>query len=309
MKKIVITGALGHIGSRLIRELPSIFPDSQFVLIDNLSTQRYSSLFNLPTAKYTFIEGDVLRLNLKELFSDANSVVHLAANTDATGSFNNAKEIELHNLEATKRVVEASISTNARLIFPSSSSVYQKQEDVGLLTKLNPKTPYAKTKLKEEEYIYSRAGETNLKFVIFRFATICGISTGMRFHTAVNKFCWQAATGVPITVWTSAIDQCRPYLDLKDAVLGVIHVIKNDIFTNTICNMATGNYTIREIISMIKNYVPTLSITTVDSPAMTENSFRLLSSQLSTTGFSFSGDINKCIQETLQLLGISKNIT
>ena len=48
--KIVVTGALGHIGSRLIRELPTIFPDANIVLIDNLSTQRYCSLFNLPTS-------------------------------------------------------------------------------------------------------------------------------------------------------------------------------------------------------------------------------------------------------------------
>ena len=42
--KIVVTGALGHIGSRLIRELPTIFSDAKIVLIDNLSTQRTRGL-------------------------------------------------------------------------------------------------------------------------------------------------------------------------------------------------------------------------------------------------------------------------
>ena len=49
--KIVVTGALGHIGSRLIRELPTMFPEAEIVLIDNLSTQRYCSLFNLPASR------------------------------------------------------------------------------------------------------------------------------------------------------------------------------------------------------------------------------------------------------------------
>ena len=40
----------------------------------------------------------------------------------------------------------------------------------------------------------------------------------MRFHTAVNKFCWQATMGQPISVWTTAYDQKRPYLDIEDDV-------------------------------------------------------------------------------------------
>ena len=46
--KIVVTGALGHIGSKLIRELSTSFEDFEIHMIDNLLTQRYTSLFNLP---------------------------------------------------------------------------------------------------------------------------------------------------------------------------------------------------------------------------------------------------------------------
>ena len=55
--RIVVTGALGHIGSRLIRDLPKTFPDAEIALIDNLLTQRYSSLFDLPSeGRYQFVE-------------------------------------------------------------------------------------------------------------------------------------------------------------------------------------------------------------------------------------------------------------
>ena len=88
--KLIVTGALGHIGSRIIRELPVLFPGVEIVMIDNMATQRYPSLFDLPThGLYTFIEDDILTLDLDSLFSEADAVIHLAAITDATSSFNN----------------------------------------------------------------------------------------------------------------------------------------------------------------------------------------------------------------------------
>ena len=65
--KILVTGALGHIGSRLIRELPVSFPEAQIVMIDNMSAQRYCSLFDLPReGNYSFVEGDVLEIAVAE---------------------------------------------------------------------------------------------------------------------------------------------------------------------------------------------------------------------------------------------------
>ena len=66
---LVITGATGHIGSYIIRDLALQFPGVNIVMIDNMMTQRFSSLFNLPkTANYKFIEGDVNTLDLNSYF-------------------------------------------------------------------------------------------------------------------------------------------------------------------------------------------------------------------------------------------------
>ena len=63
-----IIGGLGHIGSYLIRNLPKFFPKSNFIIIDNLSTQKYSSLFNLNKKyKYKFIYSDIKDLNLQKI--------------------------------------------------------------------------------------------------------------------------------------------------------------------------------------------------------------------------------------------------
>ena len=66
--KFVVAGALGHIGSLLVRKLSLWYPNSEVVMIDNLSAERYCSLFNLPKmTKHTFINGDVVKLNLHKI--------------------------------------------------------------------------------------------------------------------------------------------------------------------------------------------------------------------------------------------------
>ena len=224
--KIVVTGALGHIGSRLIRELPAIFPEAQIVLMDNLSTQRYCSLFNLPaTGQYRFLEADVLAADLTSIFEGAAVVVHLAAITDATNSFQNKEAIERVNFSGTERVAQACRQVGCALIFPSTTSVYGSQaaevDENCPSSDLRPQSPYAEAKLAAEQLLHRLGEEKGLKFITCRFGTIFGTSIGMRFHTAVNKFCWQAVMGQPLTVWTTAMHQYRPYLDLDDAVAAI----------------------------------------------------------------------------------------
>ena len=305
--KIVITGAVGHIGSYLIRDLAIQFPGVNIVMIDNMMTQRFPSLFNLPdTGNFQFIEGDVRTLNLNSIFNDVDSVIHLAAITDATGSFDIAVEIEENNYISTLKVATACLETNSKLITLSSTSVYGTQneivdEECGE-DELQPQSPYAETKLKEEDLIASLHKNNDLKAVTCRFGTIFGVSPGMRFHTAVNKFCWQASMGIPITVWKTAYDQKRPYLDLYDASKAIMFIIQNDIFDGRIYNILTSNSTVREITDMIKEFVPSLSIDFVENKIMNQLSYEVSCERFKSQGFVFAGDLRRGIGETISQL-------
>src|SRR5262249_13746983 len=209
-----------------VRQLPFDFPEVEIVMIDSMMTQRYASLFDLPVVgRYRFIEADVRTIDLKVLFEGADVIVHLAAITDAAGTFDRAAELEANNFDATARVAAACRGAGARLIHLSSTSVYGTQnalvsEDCAN-EELKPQSPYAETKLKEEDLIQSLAKRDKLRAMIFRFGTIFGASVGMRYHTAVNRFCWQAVMKQPLAVWKSAYDQKRPYLDLIDAIRAI----------------------------------------------------------------------------------------
>jgi len=304
--KLVVTGALGHIGSSVVRALPTYFPGAEIVMIDNLSTQRFPSLFNLPAVgNYRFVEADVRKTKLDDLFDGARAVIHLAAMTDAAGSVGNAAALEANNYQATEAVAGACIASGARLFHLSSTSVYGTQETTVSEDcsegDLKPQSPYAETKLKEENLVRALSAK-GLKGVICRFGTIFGVSPGMRFHTAVNKFCWQAAMHQPLSVWRTAYDQTRPYLDLKDAVRAISFVIERDLFDGKIYNVLTLNATVRDIADSIRGFAPDVELSFVDSPIMNQLSYEVSSQRFRDTGFIFVGDIRRGIGETISLL-------
>jgi nucleoside-diphosphate-sugar epimerase len=305
--KIVVTGALGHIGSALIRQLPLHFPDAEIVMVDNMMTQRYASLFDLPVlGRYRFVEADVRTADLRPLIDGAHAVVHLAAITDAAGTFDRAAELEANNFNTTSRIAAACREGGARLVHLSSTSVYGTQSELVsedcAADDLKPQSPYAATKLKEEALVQSLTAHRDLHAVIFRFGTIFGASPGMRFHTAVNKFCWQAVMTEPLSVWRTAYEQKRPYLDLADAIRAIAFVVREDRFDGRVYNVLTLNATVKDIVECIREFVPHMELAFVDSPIMNQLSYEVSCERFTGCGFAFSGDLRRGIGETVARL-------
>jgi len=304
--KILITGPLGHIGSKLIHNLkPGDY--EEVVMIDNLSTQRYSSLFNLPKGvRYSFYEENILEADLYSLFRNIDKVIHLAAITDATSSFEKSDEVEEVNYLGTKKVVEACIAEGCKLIFPSTTSVYGTQEELVdedcEKSELKPQSPYAETKLKSEEFISRMASKGKIEASIIRLGTIFGASIGMRFHTAINKFCWQAVLGQPLTIWRTALGQKRPYLGLNDAVNCIDFFLKKELFDGEIYNAVTSNYTVKQVIDFIKYFIDDLQIDLVDNKIMNQLSYEVSTEKIESLGFVFKDNLGDGIEQTISLL-------
>jgi UDP-glucose 4-epimerase len=309
--KIIITGALGHIGSRIVRVLPEVFPNSEIIMIDNLLTQRYASLFDLPDKGcYRFYEKNILDTDLRPVFEGADVVLHLAAITDAAGSFQNRNQVETVNFEGTVKVAEACREVGCPMIHLSSTSVYGTQKKVVSEDcspeDLNPQSPYAETKLKEEDFLRSLSSDKAFQFVIFRFGTICGTSPGMRFHTAINKFCWQAVMGQPLTVWSTAKNQKRPYLALSDAIRAITYFMKKKLYDGEVYNVLTNNLTVNSIVEIIGEFIPNIAIDYVDSEIMNQLSYEVSNQKILNVGFGSTGSIRENIIETINLLRLRK---
>ncbi len=304
--KLLITGALGHIGSRFIHNiLPGEY--EEVVLLDNLLTQRYCSLFNLPKdVPFKFIEDDVCTADMERYCDGMDCVIHLAAITNAAGSFEMQDQVEKVNYEGTERIARACLKTGSKLIFFSTTSVYGTQEEIVdencSLEELKPQSPYASTKLRAERLLESLGKSDGLKYFIGRFGTIFGTSIGMRFHTAINKFCWQACLGEPITVWRTALHQKRPYLDLSDAIRAINFVLRTNMFDNQVYNVLTTNSTVNDIIERIRIDVPDLSVKYVDSKIMNQLSYTVSSAKFCSKDFIFDGKLEVGIRETLDLI-------
>jgi nucleoside-diphosphate-sugar epimerase len=304
--RIVVTGALGHIGSRLIRDLAELRPTPEIVLLDNLATERYASLYDLPGGcRYEFIEGDVLTSDLTGVFSSADAVIHLAALTNVART--DLREVmERVNVHGTERVARTCAMLGIPILFPSTTSVYGAAN--GVVTEdcpradLQPQSPYAGWKLQSEELLHSLGRDAGLRFAIFRMGTIFGPSVGMRFHTAVNQFCWRAVSGQPIEVWHTASHQFRPYLDLADAVRAMMFVIRNGEFDGRIYNVLTLNATVAHVVEVLATFVPNLRVNYVESPLMNRLSYHVDATRFSRLGFEFSGSLARGIGDTVAML-------
>ena len=302
---ILITGCCGHIGSYVAKNIYKIKKVKKTYLIDNLKSNRFSSLFN--SQKKNNLNFFLLDLNNKKSlnrFKNIDIIIHCASMTNAEKSFGKKKEMFKNNLNCFNTVLNYCKKNNTKLIHLSSTSVYGKQADLvdeNCEEKyLKPQSPYARIKLLEERIL--KTNKSKVKFNTFRFGTIAGVSSGIRFHTAVNKFCFNASINEPIEVYKTALNQYRPYLSLSDAFRVFQFCIEKNFFGNDIYNVLTDNCTVRQIISKIKKFKKNIKVKLVNTAIMNQLSYHVDGTKLKKKGLILTGNLNKDIKDTLKLL-------
>ena len=306
--KLIITGSCGHIGSYLAEKIYLIPKIKEVILIDNLSSNRYISLFNLRKKNnYKFYQIDLSKKNSLKRFKGVSYLIHCASMTNAEKSFSVEKEMFRNNLECMKNVINFCEKNNVKLVHLSSTSVYGKQAklvDENCEKKyLKPQSPYAKIKLIEENMLKK---SNKLIYNTFRLGTIAGYSKGIRFHTAVNKFCLNAALNEKISVYKTAMNQYRPYLSVRDAFKLFKFCIEKNFFKNDIFNALSGNYTVKQIISKIKKRKKNVGIKLVKTKIMNQLSYHVDDNKIRTHGLKLNSDLQKDVDNTLKLFNYLK---
>ena len=275
---LLITGCCGHIGSYVANNVNKIKKIKKTYILDNLESNKINSIINSQKKNnLKFLMRDLKNSRSLDDLKKIDYVIHLASMTNAEKSFGKKDIMYKNNIQCLKTIIKFCKRSKAKLIHVSSTSVYGKQAkivDENCEEKyLKPQSPYADIKLIEEKLL--KKEKNKIIYNTYRFGTISGVSHGIRFHTAVNKFCLNAAFDENINVYKTALNQYRPYLSLKDAFKVFKFSIENNFFRNDIFNALSGNFTVKQILQMIKKYKKNIKIGFVSSPIMNQLSYHV----------------------------------
>ena len=305
---LLITGCCGHIGSYLVNNIHKIKKIKRCFIVDSFNSTQINSLFNSKKKNnLKFYNLDLTKKNSLNEFNKIDYVIHLASMTNAAGSFNKKNEMYKNNIECMKNIINFCKIKKSKLIHISSTSVYGKQaalvDETCEEKFLKPQSPYADIKLIEERMLQKASKDIN--YITYRFGTISGVSSGMRFHTAVNKFCLNASLNNDITVYKTALNQYRPYLSLTDAFKVFKFTLEKDLFKNDIYNALSENCTVNQILQKIRKSKKNIKVKFVSSKIMNQLSYHVAKDKLNNEGLYLKNKIIYDIEDTMKLL---KNI-
>lgn len=270
---ILVTGGAGYIGSLLTAELLRL--GYQVTVIDTLLYSGESLLGFLHNPNFHFAKADVtepgaVRSSLRRDWSKPDKVVHLAAIVGFPACQAVGRQAAWkYNVEATKMVFEqAARLGSGRFVFASTYSNYGLSADGKPVTEespLNPQSLYAETKIAAEEYLLSQKGSTCAP-LIFRLATLYGISPRTRFDLIINQFVLDAYSHRELIIYQRGYS--RSFVHVQDVVRGITMGIEasEKKTRGHIYNLGTenGNYTKDEIVGLVMKRLPETVVTYKD---------------------------------------------
>jgi len=261
MKRVLVTGGAGYIGSVLVRLLLS--RGYKVRVLDNLMFGGDSLVELLNSENFEFIKGDIRnKEDVKKAMKDIDFVAHLAA---IVGDPACAKEPQLAketNLEGSKLVYNiASENEVKKFIFASTCSNYGKMKDsdnyVDETSELRPVSLYAETKVEFERFLLSQDKNNFTKPTCLRFSTVYGLSPRVRFDLTVNEFTKELVLGRELVIFGEQF--WRPYCHVVDLARSVISVIESDNRTDfNVYNVGdtSENYQKQMIVEEILKQIP-----------------------------------------------------
>ena len=250
--KILVTGGMGYIGSLLVENL---LKRNNIVYIVDLMI--YENKLNLNNKNLILIKEDIRYVDWDEILGNGVEVVyHLAGVSNDPGNGVDREEGFSINYDATINLYEKCIKNGVeKFVYPSSCSVYGKskciseENDIILdeQSPINPLTDYAIAKSKVEKYILNKKYSKEICTIIFRPATVYGLSYRQRFDLIVNSMVAEVINNGCISV--SDKTNIRPTVYIKDLIRAYLLLLDADkeIVNGQVFNIAYDNYIIEDI--------------------------------------------------------------
>ena len=226
MKKVIVTGGAGFIGSNLVKKLLDLNVE-KLLIIDDLSTGSESNISSIVSdERVQFLNSKIEDIeNLNELFKNYDFCYHLAAGVGVQYIMDNLSESLLTNILATHRVLEACQVNGLPVLLTSTSEVYGVAEDdvwteetkslIGPTTKL--RWSYAASKMIDEFIALSLFEEGKVSPIIVRLFNIIGPNQLSKYGMVVPRFIESALEDKDILIHGDG-SQSRSFTWVDDVV-------------------------------------------------------------------------------------------
>ncbi|MDW8403151.1 NAD(P)-dependent oxidoreductase [Chloroflexus sp.] len=267
----LITGGAGYIGSLLTGVL--LNQGWAVTVVDDLLFGGASLLGYWHHPHFRFAKGDVCDPATLRASADGiavgglpptrfDAVIHLAAIVGFPACQMVGPQVAWrYNFEGTKRVFAAADAARVeRFVFASTYSNYGLSPDGKPVTEespLNPQSLYAETKIAAEQFLRDQTTGATTMPILFRFATLFGVSPRTRFDLIVNQFVLEAITRRKLIIYQRGYARSFVHVrDVCDAILLGLTAAP-DIVNREIFNVGSdeGNYTKDEIVALVQRYV------------------------------------------------------
>ena len=241
MKRALVTGGCGFIGSHLVEKLIKL--NYEVIIIDNLSTGRLENINNFKN-KCKLYKVDIT--NIKQIdkhFKNVDVVFHCAALADIVPSIQNPENYYNSNVTGSLNVISCCIKHKVKkIIYTASSSCYgiSKKIPTKEKEKINPEYPYALTKYLGEQIILHWSKVYKIKSISLRLFNVYGprSRTSGTYGAMFGIFLAQKIFSRPFTVVGNG-EQKRDFTYISDIVEVLIKASKSNL-TQEIFNIGSG---------------------------------------------------------------------
>jgi nucleoside-diphosphate-sugar epimerase len=301
MKKIIITGGLGYIGTELCKIYSGYSWNDQITVIDNrFISERVNQIrkWNM-----NYIQGDILDKELiKKYFQDADIVHHLAGITDVPrvkSESNKEHDEKIRRVaeEGTQNILEV-ISKKCKIVVPSSHVIYEGMEkvknDIHEDEETSPILAYGKSKDFNEKQL--KASGKN--YIILRLGSVYGYSTDTaRIDIMANFFSKMASQDGTLRLFAGG-KQVKSLVPLIDVARCFKFMEERDDLSSDTFNLTKDTVTVKEVAEICKKHNPnvTLRETNDEIPNM---GFSLSNKKILKTGFKFLYGLDESIKEMI----------
>ena len=301
MKKIVITGGIGYIGTELCKIYSGESRNNQITVIDNrFISERVNQLRNW---NMNFVYADIRNAEVvREYLKDADIVHHLAGITDVARieeEQNSERDKEMNDVsEKGTSIVLSETPEKCKIIFPSTHVIFEGKED--LIEDINeqyeafPKHPYAVGKGKNEEQI-KKSGKN---YVILRLGSVYGYSNdATRLNIMANLFSMISSQNGTLKLFGGG-KQLKSLIPLIDTARCFKFMEEREDIKTQVFNVSKDSVTVEKVADICKKFNPKIKIIKTNDK-IPNPGYSLSNKKLLDTGFNFLYALEECIKEMI----------